>query len=171
MPAKKYIVELTPEERQELKQLTDKGTVKARTMKRAQILLKADEGWKDEAIMAAVDVSRPMVERVRQRFVQEGLQRALRDGPRPGAKRKLDGRGEATLIALACSTPPDDHEHWALRLLADQLVEIGVVASISHETVRRVLKKRSETVAEESLVHPHRQCPVRRGDGAPSGFV
>lgn len=141
MPAKKYIVELTPEERQELRQLTDKGTVKARTMKRAQILLKADEGWKDEAIMAAVDVSRPMVERVRQRFVQEGLQRALTDGPRPGAKRKLDGRGEAKLIALACSTPPDAHEHWALRLLADQLVELGVVTSISHETVRRVLKK------------------------------
>lgn len=141
MPAKKYIIELTPEERQELRQLTDKGTVKARTMKRAQILLKADEGWKDEAIMAAVDVSRPMVERVRQRFVQEGLQRALTDGPRPGAKRKLDGRGEAKLIALACSTPPDAHEHWALRLLADQLVELGVVTSISHETVRRVLKK------------------------------
>lgn len=141
MPAKKYIVELTPEERQELRQLTDKGTVKARTMKRAQILLKADEGWKDEAIMAAVDVSRPMVERVRQRFVQEGLQRALTDGPRPGAKRKLDGRGEAKLIALACSTPPDAQEHWALRLLADQLVELGVVTSISHETVRRVLKK------------------------------
>lgn len=124
-----------------MRQLTDKGTVKARTMKRAQILLKADEGWKDEAIMAAVDVSRPMVERVRQRFVQEGLQRALTDGPRPGAKRKLDGRGEAKLIALACSTPPDAHEHWALRLLADQLVELGVVTSISHETVRRVLKK------------------------------
>ncbi len=141
MPAKKYIIELTPEERQELRQLTDKGTVKARTMKRAQILLKADEGWKDEAIMAAVDVSRPMVERVRQRFVQEGLQRALTDGPRPGAKRKLDGRGEAKFIALACSTPPDAHEHWALRLLADQLVELGVVTSISHETVRRVLKK------------------------------
>lgn len=141
MPAKKYIVELTPTERQELKQLTDKGVVKARTMKRAQILLKADDGWKDEAIMAAVDVSRPTVERVRQRFVQEGMQRALTEGPRLGAQRKLDGRGEATLIALACSTPPDSHAHWALRLLADQLVELGVVASISHETVRRVLKK------------------------------
>ena len=143
MPAKKYKVELTTEERQELTDLTSKGQVRARKMKRAQVLLKADEGLKDSDIMAALNVSRPMVERTRKRFVEGGLDRALNEDPRPGAKRKLDGRAEAYLIALTCSEPPDDHDHWALRLLADKLVELGVVESISHEAVRQVLKKMS----------------------------
>ena len=143
MPAKKYKVELSKEERQELTGLTSKGQVRARKMKRAQVLLKADEGLKDSDIMAALNVSRPMVERTRKRFVEGGLDRALNEDPRPGAKRKLDGRAEAYLIALTCSEPPDDHDHWALRLLADKLVELGVVESISHEAVRQVLKKMS----------------------------
>src|SRR5690606_21373772 len=79
--------------------------------------------------------------RTRKRFVEGGLPKALNDDPRPGARRKLDGRGEAHLIALTCSQPPDDHDHWALRLLADRLVELGVVDSISHEAVRQTLKK------------------------------
>jgi transposase len=143
MPAKKYIVELTAEERQELHELTSKGQVRARKMKRAQVLLKADAGLKDEEIMTALSVSRTMVERTRKRFVEGGLKKALNEDPRPGAKRKLDGRAEAYLIALTCSEPPDDHDHWALRLLADRLVEAGVVESISHEAVRQALKKTS----------------------------
>jgi transposase len=143
MPAKKYIVELTTEERQELHELTSKGQVRARKMKRAQVLLKADAGLKDEEIMAALSVSRTMVERTRKRFVEGGLKKGLNEDPRPGAKRKLDGRAEAYLIALTCSEPPDDHDHWALRLLADRLVEEGVVESISHEAVRQALKKTS----------------------------
>jgi len=143
MPAKKYIVELTREERQELQELTSKGQVRARKMKRAQVLLKADAGLKDEEIMAALNVSRTMVERTRKRFVEGGLKKALNEDPRPGAPRKLDGRAEAYLIALTCSKPPDDHDHWALRLLADRLVEVGVVESISHEAVRQALKKTS----------------------------
>jgi transposase len=143
MPAKKYIVELTAEERQELHELTSKGQVRARKMKRAQVLLKADAGLKDEEIMTALNVSRTMVERTRKRFVEGGLKKALNEDPRPGAKRKLDGRAEAYLIALTCSEPPDDHDHWALRLLADRLVEAGVVESISHEAVRQALKKTS----------------------------
>lgn len=143
MPAKLYRVNLTPEERQELLELTSKGRINARKMKRAQVLLKADEGLKDEAIMAAVNVSRPMVERTRKRLVEGGLNKALNEDPRPGAKRKLDGRAEAHLIALTCSEPPDDHDHWALRLLADKLVELGVVESVSYETVRQTLKKMS----------------------------
>jgi transposase len=143
MPAKKYHVKLTPEERQELLELTSKGRINARKMKRAQVLLKADEGLKDEDIMAAVDVSRPMVERTRKRLVEGGLNKALNEDPRPGAKRRLDGRAEAHLIALTCSEPPDDHDHWALRLLADKLVELGVVESVSYETVRQTLKKMS----------------------------
>jgi len=143
MPAKKYIVGLTPEERQELHELTSKGQIRARKMKRAQVLLKAELGLKDEEIMTALSVSRTMVERTRKRLVEGGLKKALNEDPRPGAKRKLDGRAEAYLIALTCSEPPDDHDHWALRLLADRLVEAGVVESISHEAVRQALKKTS----------------------------
>ena len=141
MPAKRYIVELEREERQELLKLTSAGKVSARKMKRAQILLKAEEGWKDKEIIAGMNTSRSTVERTRKRFVEGGLAKALNEDPRPGARRKLDGRGEAYLIALTCSDPPDDHDHWALRLLADKLVEVGVVESISHEAVRQVLKK------------------------------
>lgn len=141
MPAKKYVVKLTDEERQTLLDLTSKGEIGARTMKRAQILLKADEGLKDAAIMSALNTSRPTVERIRKRFVQGNLVKALYDDPRPGSKTKLDGRAEARLIALACSDAPAGHASWTLRLLADKLVELGVVESISHETVRQALKK------------------------------
>jgi transposase len=141
MPAKKYIVELDAEECQTLLALTSAGQLSARKMKRAQILLKANEGWKDKEIIAALNTSRSTVERARKRFVEGGLEKALNEDPRPGTKRKLDGRDEAHLIALVCSEPPEDHDHWALRLLADKLVELGVVESISHETVRQYLKK------------------------------
>lgn len=91
--------------------------------------------------MAALNVSRPYVERIRKRFVLGGLQKALNEDPRPGQRRKLDSRGEATLIATACSQVPEGHEHWTLRLLAGKMFELGVVDSISYETIRRTLKK------------------------------
>lgn len=141
MARKRYIVKLTDEERQELLELTRKGTIKARKMKRALVLLKADEGLTDPEIMAAVNVSRPCVERLRKRFVTEGLEKALNERPRPGQKSKLEGREEATLIALACSQAPAGRSRWSLRLLAAKMVELGVVESISHETVRLTLKK------------------------------
>ena len=141
MPAKKYIVDLTSEERQELLELTKKGSQSVRKVRRARILLKADEGWKDKEIMAALDTSSSTVERTRKRFVEGGLEKALNEDPRPGQQRKLDGRGEAHLIALACSEAPAGHSHWTLRLLAGKLVELGVVDCISHETVRQTLKK------------------------------
>ena len=141
MPAKKYIVTLTNEERQELLALTRAGEISARKMKRAQILLKADENWKDKDIIAALNTSRSTVELMRKRYVEGGLDKALNEDPRPGAKCKLDGRAEAYLIALACSDPPEDSDHWALRLLADELIELGMVESISHEAVRQYLKK------------------------------
>ena len=112
-------------------------------MKRALILLRADEGWRDRDITAALNTSRTTVERTRKRYVEGGLGKALNEDPRPGARRKLDGRGEAHLIALACSQPPDDSDHWAMRALAGRLVELGLVESISHETVRQYLKKTS----------------------------
>ena len=141
MPAKKYIVKLTEEERESLLCLTSKGKIGARVMKRAQILLKADEGLKDEQIVNALNTSRPTVERIRKRFVQGNLEKALYDDPRPGSKTKLDGRAEAELVALVCSDAPDGHEKWSLRMLADRLVELDIVERISHETVRQYLKK------------------------------
>jgi transposase len=143
MPRKKYIINLNTEERDTLVDMTRKGTVKARKFKRAMILLKANEGLSDPQIMEAVEVSRPTVERIRKRYVEGGLEKALNEDPRPGQRRKLDGRGEAFLIATACSDAPEGHNHWTLRLLADRIVELGVVESISYETVRRTLKKTS----------------------------
>jgi transposase len=123
--------------------MTRKGEIKARKFKRAMILLKADEGLSDPQIMAALNVSRPCVERIRKRFVIDGLERALNEDPRPGQRRKLDGRAEATLIATACSDAPEGHVRWTLRLLAGKLVQMQVVDAVSHETVRRTLKKTS----------------------------
>ena len=121
MPRKKYLINLSDEDRENLLQMTRKGTLNARKFKRAMILMKADEGFSDPQIMDAIDVSRPCVERIRKRFVADGMERALNEDPRPGQKRKLDGRGEATLIATACSEAPDGHAHWTLRLLAGKL--------------------------------------------------
>jgi transposase len=117
------------------------------------ILLKADEGISDPQIMAALNVSRPCVERIRKRFVTDGLMRALHEDPRPGQRRKLDGRAEATLIATAYSEAPEGHKHWSLRLLAGKLVQLQVVDTVSYETVRRTLKKRNEAVATRNVVY------------------
>jgi transposase len=142
MPAKKYIVTLSSQERQELLDLTKSGELSTRKMKRAMILLRADEGWKDEEIVAALSSSGSTVERIRKRYVEGGLDKALNEDPRPGARKKLDGRAEAHIIALACSKEgPEDSDHWSLRAIADELVELGLVDSISHEAVRQVLKK------------------------------
>jgi transposase len=105
------------------------------------ILLKANEGSSDPQIISALNVSRPCVERIRKRFVLGGLEKALNEDPRPGQRRKLDGRAEATLVATACSQVPEGHEHWTLRLLAGKMVELAVVDTISYETIRRTLKK------------------------------
>jgi len=141
MPRKKYLINLSAEEQDQLNDLTRKGTGKARKFKRAMILLKANEGLSDPQIMEALRVSRPTVERIRKRYVMGGLDKALKEDPRPGQRRKLDGRSEAILIATACSQAPEGHDHWTVRLLAGKLVELGVVNSISHETVRLTLKK------------------------------
>lgn len=141
--AKKYIVDLTEAERTELRDLIKKGTAKARRLSRAHILLRADEDATDAAIAEALHVSIRTVERTRQKFVEGNLACALNERPRPGAKRKLSAKGEAHLVALACSTPPEGQAVWTMWLLADELVGLGVVESISDETVRRTLKKTS----------------------------
>ena len=141
MPAAKYIVELTPDEREQLLQLMGMGKHSARKLTRARILLKADEGLTDEQIAQALHVGSATVGRVRQRFVEEGLERSLNEGPRPGQKPRLNGKEQAHLIAVACSDPPEGRQRWTLRLLADKAVELSLAESISYETVRQVLKK------------------------------
>jgi hypothetical protein len=144
---KLYVVTLSPEERSSLEKLVSTGRTSAKRQTHGRILLKADTsaagpGWTDEQICAALEVSRPTVERVRKRFV-EGELDILH--PRPAtsrpSRRRLDGEQEARLLALACSPPPQGRAHWTLRLLADQMVVLEHVESMSYETVRRTLKK------------------------------
>jgi len=143
MSEKKWLVDLTEDERGELLALIRKGRVAARRLSRAHILLLANEGQADETIAAALHVNRSTVERTRRRFVEEGLEAALAEKPRPGAAPVLDERGQATLLALACANPPTGRAVWSMQLLADELVQRQVVGSISDETVRRVLKKKN----------------------------
>jgi len=140
-PVKKYSVKLSSEERAALVALTVKGSTKARRLKRAFILLAADDGDTDVVIAAKVRTDPTTVARIRQRFVEESLAAALAERPRPGKARQLDGRQEAYLVALACSQPPAGRDAWTMQLLAERLVELGGVATISDETVRRTLKR------------------------------
>lgn len=147
LAVKKYIVRLTAEEQAHLSQMIRSGKAAARALLHARILLKADSSpeapaWSDEAIGEALEAHATTVARVRQRFVEEGLEAALR--PQPTTRRyerKLAGQAEAHLIALACGPVPEGQAKWTLRLLADKLVELQHVPSISHETVRQTLKK------------------------------
>jgi len=141
MPKKIYIVDLTEEERTYLLDFIKSGTKSARKLNRARILLLADEGKPDGEIAGALHTGPSTVHRIRKRFVEGNLERALNEDPRPGSRRKLDEKGESVLEQLASSAPPDGRKRWTLQLLADRLVELKVVDSISHETVRKELKK------------------------------
>lgn len=148
MPTKRYLVTLTADEREQLQAMVRAGRRSARTITRARILLKADQAdggpaWEDVRIAEALGCGHRTVERVRERFVTAGLDAALHHKPqeRPSRQPVLDGAAEAKLIALACATTSDGQRAWTLRLLADRLVELEVVPSVSRETVRRVLKK------------------------------
>lgn len=144
---KLYVVTLSPEERSGLEKLVSTGRASAKRQIHSRILLKADTspagpGWTDEQICTALEVSRPTVERVRKRFVEGELDplKPRPATPRP-SRRRLDGEQEAHLLALACSSPPAGRAHWTLQLLADQMVILDYVESMSYETVRRTLKK------------------------------
>jgi transposase len=141
MPAIKYRVTLSEDEKTELEALLKKGKSAARKQTRARILLKAAAGCRDEEIVQALNVSVSMVAKTRQRGVEEGVEAALNDRPRPGQKPKLTDRQAAHVIAIACSDAPDGHDHWTLRLLADQVVELNYAESCSYETIRQLLKK------------------------------
>jgi len=141
---KKYIVDLTSEERSDLEGRLRGGQMSVRKVKRIQILLKADEGWSDERIAEAFEVGLSTVERTRRKFVERGLEGAITNQrPRREYPRKMDGKVEAHLIALMCGPAPAGYARWSLRLLADELVKIeGVeLKDISYETVRQTLKK------------------------------
>ncbi len=140
MPAKKYHVDLTIDERATLEQMLRRGKHSARRLTRARVLLKAADGLHDDQIAEAVSTSVPTVERIRKRFAECRL-RALDEKPRPGNKPVLDERGQARLIAEACRAAPDGRQRWTLQLLADRVVELRLAESCSADTVRRVLKK------------------------------
>ena len=146
MPAIKYKVELTESERSGLIEVSRRGKPLARTVKRALALLKADEGLSDRTVAEAVSINAATVARARRRFVEEGLEAAINDRPRPGRERKLDGKQEAHLIAFACSAAPEGHTHWTLQLLAGKVVELEFAESISLETVRQILKKTNSSL-------------------------
>lgn len=143
----KQIVRLTQDERTRLLELVGSGKAAARTLTHARALLKTDcgtegPGWGDREIAVALEVSEVTIGRVRKRYVEEGLEAALTHRPYPRTRsRRLDGRQEAQLVTIACSTPPDGRDSWTLRLLADRMVELKYVASVSHETIRQTLKK------------------------------
>lgn len=145
---KKYSISLTQEQRQSLEKLISSGEASARKLTHARILLKADDGpygpgWSEREIHEALEVSESTVRRVRHRFLDGGIDLALNRRPQPSRpqKRKLDGEQEAHVVALLCGSVPDGYEQWSLRVVSRRLVELEIVESVSHETVRQVLKK------------------------------
>ena len=158
--AKRYRVTLTAEEREALGGMISRGKADARKLAHARVLLQADASdggpdWTDTRIAEAVRVSVRTIERVRQRFVEEGLVVALMPRPSPRVyARKLDGAQEAKLVALACSEPPGGKRRRTLRLLAERMVELEIVSELSHETVRQTLKKeRAQAAPAADVVH------------------
>ncbi len=139
--AKRYRVTLADEEREWLRDLTRKGTASVRMVRRAQTLLLAAEERIDEDIAAALQIGVATVERTRRRFVEEGVEAALRERPRPGARPKLGPKQQAFVVALACTKPPEGRERWTMQLLADRVVELRIVPDITDEAIRLLLKK------------------------------
>lgn len=144
MPKKKYIIDLSADEREQLQQLIRRGKTSSRKLTHARILLKASDGFTDLEIVTALNVGVATVERIRKRFVDAGLD-AINERPRPGKRPKLDHKAQARLVAEACSKAPDGRKHWTLQLLADRVVALKLASSCSYELVRRALKKTSSS--------------------------
>jgi transposase len=154
MPGIKYRVTLTDDEVALLESLLRKGKSAARKQTRVRILLKAAAGHDDETIMEALSVSASMVYKIRQRYVEEGVEAAINGKPHPGKTPKLSDEQCAHVIAMACTSAPAGHDHWTLRLLAGKVVELGYADSFSYEAVRRLLKKHHQTLTATGAVHP-----------------
>jgi transposase len=143
MSQKQFRVQLNEQERLRLQKIVRSGKDRARKITRCRILLLADEanGKKDEEISNALNVCLATIFNIRRRYAQEGLERAIGEGARSGQPPKFKGRAAAKITAIACSTPPEGQARWSLRLLADRAVELKIVDSISHQSVRNILKK------------------------------
>ena len=141
--AKRYRVTLTEQERERLEALTRKGTAPVRMVRRAQTLLLAAEERTDEEIVKALRVGVSTVERTRKRCVEEGVEAALRERPRPGARPKLGPKERAYVVALACTKPPEGRHRWSMQMLADKLIELEMVPDITDEAIRLLLKRTS----------------------------
>ena len=174
---KKYVVNLSAEERERLEALIHTGKSPAQTLTRARILLKAGvseagEGWSDSAISAALDTSVNNVARIRQQLVEEGFEATLKRKYNPNSARPriFDGAAEAKLIALACSPAPEGFTRWTLRLLEEKVVELNIVEKASDNTIGRTLKKRPQTAPQSAMGDPARsQCRLRRRHGRRAG--
>lgn len=159
---------LAAEDREYLEGLVRHGHETARVIWRANSLLLADDGYPDTFIARTVRAGRDTVRSTRERYALQGLQGSLREAFRPGATAKLDARQEVMLVAITCSKPPEGRDHWTLQLLADKLVELNVVESISDDTVQRALKQCAQTVAEKVLVHHQDKQGLHLADGGRS---
>ena len=148
-----FIVNLKDEDRENLNQYIRRGKAAARSLTRARILLLADAGYSIEEIVDALKTSRTTVTRIRKRYCQEGLSFALDEKSRCGRPPKIDGTIEAKATLLACSEPPECRSTWTLKLIADKLVELKTIDSISVMSVQRILKKGDQALAEDSMVH------------------
>ena len=171
MVQEKYGVRLATQEKGRLRKMIRAGRSSAQAITRARILIKIDEGWTAPQVAAALDMSERTVFRTKRRYAEEGLEEVLRHHNQAHRHRKLDDRVEAHLIALACSPAPEGHDHWTLRLLAGTAVELGLVESLSHETVRLRLKKRPQTLAAAAVVYSQRERQLRGSHGGCPGLV
>ena len=179
MVQEKYGVRLATHEKGRLRQMIRAGRSSAPAITRARSLLKIDEGWTAPQVAAALDGSERTVFRTKRRYAEEGRDEVLRRHNQVNRPRKVDERVEAhpvsstgqALIALACSPVPDGHDHWTMRALAGQVVELGLVESMSPETVRLRLKKHAQAMAQETMVHPQGRWRVRGGHGGRAGSL
>ena len=171
MVRERFAVRLTPEERDRLEHLVRAGRSPARVAARARILLKTNEGWSAPKVAQALDVAESSVYRIKRRFAEDGLDGVLHDRPQANRYRKLDDRAGSHLIALACTPGLEGYDHWTLRALAGRAVELGLVESLSHESVRRHQKKHPQAVAEEAVVHSRGERRLRGPHGGRAGPV
>ena len=159
-------VELSPDERCHLADLTSKGIISARTMTRARVLQLLDEGWAPSDVPAAVGCGESTVRRVRRRYEEGGLERALTDAPRPGHAKVLSDKQEAQIIAMVCSAPPDGHARWTTELVVEQAILRDVVDKVGRETIRVLLRHHAlKPWREKNVVRPHARRGVHREDG------
>lgn len=146
MPAKTNHVNLSKSERKQLKELTTKGETSARKLNRARVLLLSDESngnryKKDEEISKILEISKATVYRIRERFCKEGLESTLKEKPRSGRPSEITGRQKAKITVIACTKPPEGYGKWSLRLLKERVVELDIIDSISHTSIKNILKK------------------------------